>query len=568
MSDPRSSPGLRVAIAGEVLALVDAGDQPAALRDRRHRRAGRHRPGSRQRAVGPQALPDAGARRGLRRAGGGGAGYRGGGGTGRRRAAGQQQRAQRQDAGDAQVAQRARHVRRVDCTHPVLPDPPAEAHRDRGRREQGQRRRTGDEAGQGRRGRPGGVGECRALGVDRHAQLGVQLRERRPGAAGRRLHHRRHRGGVVPDLVEVAHLLVGGLPLPDGHPQRRDPVRRPRRPTVGAGEQAARPVSADDPRDPGGEVVVRGEPTAAGHQREALGAAGLQDGGARVVERGHGVAVPLCGLQPAVRHADGHDPPGQRGHQRDRTGEQPDADGAMGPAALADRDVDDRDQRGHEQRADGERDRDAALVGLGQLGGLLPAQLLGRREDRAAHELRRAAQVGLAQRQPLPVERARGLHQPGVDGQLGRHGGDRAAAGQPSGGVDQPVGGPGDVVVVAGPHGGGFAAARDVAARRHRVGVGERAVELGGVGGQRGDAGLRLGHRRAARHPGEHAHQRRRQAPDDQHQRHPEQPLRGRGPAPQRPAPRGRGIRARPGGVTRRCVDAHAHLRGRAVAGR
>jgi hypothetical protein len=47
------------------------------------------------------------------------------------------------------------------------------------------------------------------------------------------------------------------------------------------------------------------------------------------------------------------------------------------------------------------------------------------------------------------------------------------AAGQPAGRVDQPVGGAGDVVVVAGPYGGGFAAAGDVAARRHRVGVGE-----------------------------------------------------------------------------------------------
>ena len=69
--------GDRVAVADEVLALVDARDQPSAGGDLRHRRARGHRAGRGQRVVRAQALPHVGAgagRRGGRRGGRGGGG--------------------------------------------------------------------------------------------------------------------------------------------------------------------------------------------------------------------------------------------------------------------------------------------------------------------------------------------------------------------------------------------------------------------------------------------------------------------------------------------------------------
>ena len=250
-----------------------------------------------------------------------------------------------------------------------------------------------------------------------------------------------------------------------------------------------------------------------------------------------------------------HPPPRERRQQRDGPREQPHADRPVCAAALAQGDVDDPGQRGQQEQQHRERDRHAPSVRRVELRGLRAVQLVGGGQDHVPHELRGAAEVGLAERQPVAVEGAGGLDEAGVDRQLGRDRRDGPAVGQPACGVDETVGGPRDVVVVPGPHGRRLAAARDVAAGRHRVGVGERAVQLGGVGGQRGDRRAGLLHRRGALDAGQHADQGARQASDDEDGGDPAPPLGVVEPAP---PPAATGARA---GPARRHVMRHLRVR-------
>ena len=255
-------------------------------------------------------------------------------------------------------------------------------------------------------------------------------------------------------------------------------------------------------------------------------------------------------VETPVRDGHRRRPPRQRRQQGDRGRRQPDADDPVGTAALAQGDVDDPGERRQQEQDHGERERHPAPVGRVEGGGLPAAQLVGGGQDRRAHELRRTAEVRLAERKPLTVQGPGRLDQARVDRQPGRDRRHRGAPGEPPGRVDEPVRGPGDVVVVAGPHRRRLAAARDVAAGRHRVGVGERAVELGGVRGEHRDAGLRLLHRRRPCQPAQHTEQGARHAADDEDGGDPAQPLGRGGARGGRPPPRGRG--------PDRHVDTHA----------
>ena len=188
-----------------------------------------------------------------------------------------------------------------------------------------------------------------------------------------------------------------------------------------------------------------------------------------------------------------------------------------------------RDQHGEADGQHRERDGAALAVGGGERGGLGGAHLLDRGQDRRPHELRRAAQVGLAQREAEPVQRAGVLDQPRVDGQLPTDRGDRrdrrVTGRQQPGRPRQPLARALDVVVVAGAHGGGLQAAGDVAGGCHRVGVGERLVEVGRSVGELRDPGAGVVHGVAAGHPAQHAEHAEDQTPDHQDDPDAPQPL-------------------------------------------
>ena len=205
---------------------------------------------------------------------------------------------------------------------------------------------------------------------------------------------------------------------------------------------------------------------------------------------------------------------------------------------------------------------------------------LGRRTSSTAgrivgsHELRRAGQVGLAERQAQAVERAGVLDQPGVDGQLLADRGDRRDRGiarrqQPRGVGEQPAR-PLDVVVVAGAYGGGLEAAGDVAGGGHGVRVGERLVEVGGAGGERGDPGAGVVHRAHPGHAAEHAQHTEHERGDHQHGLDAEQPARG-GARPQQAGPHHpthRTAQRRPGCHARVHADPSRHRSGNILAQR
>ena len=444
-------PGQRVAVADEVLALVDPGDQPPARRrwpPSSSPPASRRAPGSGP--VGRRLSADPGAGRG--RGGGRRRRARRCGGRRRRRGRGREQPPPAQHAATASAGRRRRHrlsrmpaalgrcfaqaLSLVTGTPPTRrptrprhrpPRPAAPAPQARPS-QRGQRAAGGVEPC---------VGERPPLAIGAGAECGVEPLERGTGAGRIGADRRRHRRPVV-RRRRPARAPVGG-PSCQASDGRRgsSPIQRPGPPPSAARRAARpRPSGPSTALDLRGEVGVRGAAATAGHQHQALVAARLQHRGPGVVQRGR---RRRCAARPwpdrcrpsstaAAHHS-------SAAASATAAASSPGLSTAVGAAPLAHPDIDHRGQRRDPEQHDRERDRAAPPVGGGRArrpaAGAAPAAA-GRIVS--AHQPRPAVQVGLPERQPLPVVGPGGLDQPGVDRQLG---GDRsrsgAAAGSPSG---------------------------------------------------------------------------------------------------------------------------------------